>query len=72
MKTTETTKVIRKELAELYPEVNFSVRKVHAGAIYVMHQITDLKFRSNLDEILSKYVGWNEFGTEYVLEQVTA
>lgn len=72
MKTTETTKVIKQELAELYPEVKFSVRKVHAGTIYVLHQITDLGFRSNLDEILQKYVGWNEFGTDFVQESVTA
>jgi hypothetical protein len=69
MKTTETAKVIRKELANLYPEVKFSVRKVHAGTIYVFHNVEDLAWRSGVQEILKSFESWNDYQTNYVFEQ---
>jgi hypothetical protein len=72
MTTTETAKLIRKELGKLYPEVKFSVRKVHAGAIYVFHNVEDLAWRTAVQQILNSFEGWNEFQTEYVFEQYAA
>jgi hypothetical protein len=72
MTTVETAKLIRKEVAQLYPEVKFSVRKVHAGAIYVFHNVEDLTWRTAFQQILKSFEGWNEFQTEYVFEQYQA
>jgi hypothetical protein len=72
MTTVETAKLIRKELGKLYPEVKFSVRKVHAGSIYVFHNVEDLTWRTALQQILRSFENWNEFRTEYVFEQYAA
>ena len=71
MTTVETAKVIRTELAKLYPGVKFSVRKVHTGTIYVLHANRDLTFREELANLLRKFEGWNDFRTEYVFENPT-
>lgn len=69
MTTVETAKLIRKELQKLYPEVKFSVRKLHAGTIYVFHNVEDLAWRTSLQQILNSFENWNEFQTEYCFEQ---
>lgn len=68
MTTIETAKLIREELATAYPDRKFSVRKVYAGVIRVTHGSYDLEFRTNLNQFLRRFEGWNEFGTEYVQE----
>lgn len=68
MTIVETAKVIREELATVYPNTKFSVRKVHAGVIYVLHANRDLAFRCELQNLLRKFEGWNTFGTEFVNE----
>lgn len=72
MSTVETAKTIRKELAEIYPDIKFVVRKVHTGVIHVYHDVTDLDWRVSFDQYLQKFVGWNEFQTEFVFEGVNA
>jgi hypothetical protein len=68
MTTVETAKLIRQELATAYPGVKFSVRKHHAGVIWVEHANRDLTFRTQLDSFLRKFEGWNTYGTEFVHE----
>lgn len=70
LKTTETAKLIRQELATIYPEVKFSVRKDNTAVIRVYHSVTDLTWRTTLDQYLQKFVGWNAYNTEYVFEAV--
>jgi DNA primase large subunit len=69
MKTTETAKLIRKELTQLHPEVKFSVRKVHAGTIYVFHNVEDSAWRTQIQESLKSFESWNDYQTNYVFEQ---
>ena len=70
MKTTETAKLIRQELATLHPEIKFSVRKEDTAVIRVYHSVTDLAWRTELDQYLQKFVGYSEFSTEYIFEAV--
>jgi hypothetical protein len=68
MTTVETAKIIRTELAKLYPGVKFSVRKQYSGCIWVEHANQDLAFRCELQAVLNNYIDWNTFGTEFVHE----
>lgn len=70
LKTVETAKLIRQELATLYPEIKFSVRKEDTAVIRVYHSVTDLTWRTHLDQFLQRFVGWDKFSTEYIFEAV--
>jgi hypothetical protein len=71
MTTVETAKLIRQDLAFNYPGIKFSVRKVHAGVIFVFHQIPDTKFTTELGQHLRKFEDWFKYQTEHVFEQRT-
>jgi hypothetical protein len=69
MKTVELAKVIRKALAEDFPEFKASVRKTDVATIWVTHENTDLEFRSTLKTYLKKFEALSEFGEySYIFE----
>jgi hypothetical protein len=69
MKTVELAKVIRKALAEDFPEFKASVRKTDVATIWVMHEVADLEFRSTLKTYLKKFEALSEFGEySYIFE----
>ncbi len=68
MNTTETAKLIRKELAANFSGIKFSVRKTDVGVIYVQHEVRDLAFRKQLSAFLNQFENWFDYRTEYVFE----
>jgi hypothetical protein len=69
---TKATAIIKQELAVKYPEVKFSVRRSSATAVHVLHNVTDLTWRTELDQWLRRFEDWNSYRVEYVIEQVVA
>lgn len=69
---TKTTAIIKQELAIAYPDIKFSVRRSSASAIHVLHNVTDLKWRSELDKWLRRFEDYTAYRVEYVFEQVVA
>lgn len=65
MKTVETAKAIREELKATFPNHKFSVRKEHFNVINIAYN-GDKEIRPTVDAIASKFIGWNEFNTDYV------
>jgi hypothetical protein len=69
-KVTTAVKAIKEDLGTKYPNEKFSVRKVHAGTVYVFHNNNNQAFRTELGRYLAKFENWELFRTEYVFEAV--
>lgn len=65
MTTVETAKAIRAELKATFPTYKFQVIKKDVGVIYIEFN-GDKAIRPMVDAIADKFLGWNEFNTEYV------